>query len=285
MAGVHSSMRSLLLFLTACSSAAAAPTPATEIAPVPMSGPYKSLEASCKAVPPCGFTDMDEKGTPTKPAKTTHCEAVLDPTRDIASSVPDSFTKTGATAAMTHARKDGEIRIGGIRCDVPEGIRSEEAKYFVFIKRADGWWRTTAPMFEYSYNDKYCGGGLYVMWNDKPTRTIAGVAASAGCLVCNKQAQAETIVELMLRVETTGDKPAVFPFLPVGLRTKTELMGSDPQPDCKPSHTATSLEESWPSDDEVVLDGKSITIPVAGELILRSVVGATTAPGHYRFKR
>jgi hypothetical protein len=265
---------------------AAARPAATEIQPVEMAGPFPSLADSCKAAPPCGFTDMDDKGNETKPATKPRCDAVIDPQTDIVSNVPDGMTKHGDKTQMTHNSGDVEIRLGGVVCEVPKGIRRDHSMYYVFMHRSDGWWRTAKSMFEFDYNDKYCGGAMYVIWNDKPTRTIAGIAAQSVCMACNKQGQQSSLAELMLRVETTGAKPAVFPLLPVGERNKLEAVG-DPadSPDCKPSSSSVSLKETWPADDEVVLDGKAGPNVKTGEaLTLDQFVGdATIKPGRYRF--
>jgi hypothetical protein len=47
----------------------------------------------------------------------------------------------------------------GVICEVPKGPRHEHSMYYVFVHRTDGWWRTS----------------------DQPFRTIAGIAAEAGC--------------------------------------------------------------------------------------------------------
>lgn len=272
---------------TADAPVASARAPATEITPVELAGPYPSLAAGCKAAPPCGFTDRDAKGNEIKPATRPRCDAVLDPSGDTVAHVPDAFSKAGSTTAMTHRSGDVEIRLGGVICAVPRGLRREHSQYYVFVHRTDGWWRTSAPMFEYDYNDKYCGGGLYVMWNDKPSRSIAGIAAEDVCVTCSKQGQSSSIAELMLRVEATSTRPAVFPFLPVGYRHK-----ADPPPgltgdDCKSSKSAMSLKETWPADDEVVLDGPvGPSVGRGGGLTLDRVVGGgEIRPGRYRFTR
>jgi hypothetical protein len=259
---------------------------ATEIHPVDIAGPFSSLADSCKAAPPCGFTDMDEAGRETKPAMKPRCDAVIDPTNDIVGHLPMSMTKTGGATAMTHKTGDVEIRLGGVICEVPKFLRRQHSMYYVFIHRSDGWWRTTAAMFDYDFNDKFCGGALYVMWNDKPTRTIAGIAAESACLACSKQAERSKIAELMLRIDATGAKPAVFPLLPVGARDRLELEGGE-APDCKPNKSAMSLQETWPSDDEVVLDGKSgPSVKTSEGLTLEQIVGdGAVTPGRYRFMR
>jgi hypothetical protein len=92
-------------------------------------------------------------------------------------------------------------------------------------------------------------------------------------------------MELMLRVELGGAKPAVFPFLPVGTRSELTRLGEPgDDPDCKPSKSAMSLEETWPADDEVVLDGKAAP-PSPGTFKIEAIVTAGPTPGRYRFTR
>ena len=201
-------------------TAAPPPPPAQAVKPLELAGPFASLQESCKAAPPCGFTDMDPTTfKETKPPKVPNCKAVLDPSIDRVRMIPMSISTKGGDAAMTHKTSDGEIRIGGVICAVPDGLRRDDAEYYVFVHRFEGWYRTKKPMFEYSYNNKYCSGGMYILWNDKPSRTIAGIAAAGNCLTCSKQGNKESIAELMLRVEMTGKTPAVYPFIPVGHRT------------------------------------------------------------------
>lgn len=286
-------MRKLLVLVPwlASPALAAPPAPAaTEIKPVELAGPFRSLAASCRAAPPCGFTDMDAEGNERAPAKQPNCDYVLEPANDMIGHVPAAVAARSAdgATAMTHKIGGNEIRLGGVRCAVPQGLRREHAEYYVFVHRKDGWWRTARPMFEYDYNDKYCGGALYVRWNDTPSRTIAGLLVEDGCLTCGKQAQETSIAELMLRVELTGGKPAVFPFLPVGQRAAVELLLDPPdQADCKASKSARSLQESWPADNEVVLTGKPGHAALGGSgLTLDAVAGdGGVTPGRYRFTR
>ena len=151
------------------------------------------------------------------------------------------------------------------------------------------------PMMSWSYNEKYCGGGMYVLWNDKGPRTIIGIAAGHNCLACGKQGYSESITELMVRVETGGTKPLVFAPLVVGTRDKTWRMdefsgpGVDPkmlnEPDCKLGGSATSLTEKWPSDDEVILSGGTGTGGPIDTTIKIGVDAPLAAPGRYRFVR
>ncbi|HEV7557117.1 MAG TPA: hypothetical protein VGO00_16735, partial [Kofleriaceae bacterium] len=62
---------------------------------------------------------------------------------------------------------------------------------------------------------------------------------------------------------------------------------SSTDPDCKPSKSAMSLKETWPADDEVVLDGTAEhNAPSSEGLTLRHVVGdGSITPGRYRFTR
>lgn len=275
----------IVLASVLCSSSLVAADPTTDITPLELAGPFPSLAASCKAAPPCGSTDTDAN----KPATKPDCAAVLDPRGDIVGHVPESIKSDDRVPAMTHKTASSEIRIGGVRCAEPRDVPRKNAQYYVFVHRRDGWWRTKAPMFEYDYNDE-CGGGLYIRWNDKPSRTIAGVTAEDGCITCGRESESSTLAELMLRVELTGKTPAVFPFLPVGSRSHTGgVSESSPyhtDERCKESSSAVSLKESWPSDTEVVLEGKPAPGVSGGGLWLRSIVGSgAIAPGRYRFTR
>jgi len=292
-------MRALAIVLLAgCSAATAAPPPAdddvTEIKPAAMAGPYKTLIESCRAARPCGALDVDDRGDPTNPPTEPDCSAVVKPSLGIASrSVPASMLggtrDTPPKVVHRLAGGAGEIRIASVTCAVPPRERLEHAEYYVFVQRGDGWWRTEMPLWTYAYNDKYCGGGMYITWSDKPTRTIAGIAASYGCVACGKQAEREDIVELMLRVEPSGPTPLVFPPLPVGARTKVTVVGSPDKdsmdPDCKPHAKLRSQNESWLSDDIVELSG---TGGVGGPLDSTFDISGRIQPaaaGRYRFVR
>jgi len=276
-------MRALALVLVAgCSAAAAAPPDdVTELKPVAMAGPYKTLIEGCRAARPCGALDFDDHGDPTNPPAEPNCSAVVKPSLGVAS----------GSAKVVHrlAGGAGEIRIASVTCAVPPRERLEHAEYYVFVQRGDGWWRTETPLWTYAFDDKYCGGGMYITWNDKPTRTIADIAASYGCVACGKQAEREDIVELMLRVEPSGPTPLVFPPLPVGARTKVTVVGSPDKdsmdPDCKPHAKLRSQNESWLSDDIVELSG---TGGVGGPLDSTFDISGRIQPaaaGRYRFVR
>ena len=263
----------------------------TPITPLAIVGPFKTVLDSCRSARPCGFTDMDSRGRETKPATRPDCAAVLDPSAGIASRMlPQDMQSRSpeATPKVVHEIAGGEIRLASVRCAVPKGLRYEHAEYYVFVQRSDGWWRTEAPVMTYNYNEKYCGGGMYLRWNDKPTRTIAGIAASFGCLTCTKQGDYEDVLELMLRIETTGARPLVFAPLPVGARHKQAPFGppvaGDPDP-CPASASATSMKETWVSDDELVLEGKSGSGGPLEHVDMAAPQQHGAAAGRYRFTR
>lgn len=260
-----------------------------------VAGPYPTLEASCAAARPCGATALDAQSNQINPPATPDCSAVLDPSTDLIRTIPRSFNVSGGDAELVHAVPGGELRIGGVRCAVPKQMRGESSEHYVFLKRADGWWRTQTPVFEHSYNEKYCSGSMYVLWNVKAARTIIGLAGARACLGCGKQMMDEQVSELMLRVETGGPKPRVFAPLPVGTRFLVwdELHIDNPgrsktDADCKVGATATSLKEKWPSDDEVILEGPAAA--AGGPLTTMFTMGyleiaQLARPGHYRFPR
>ena len=229
------------------------------------------------------------QGRERKPQTQPDCAAVLRPGADPLDRVPDGFEKKGGAPALVHRTGAAELRVGSVRCAVPDGIHVTHAQYHVFVRRADGWWRTARPIYELNINDKYCSGAQYLHWNDKPARTIVGLALQSVCSACTKAAEHTSLAELMLRVELGGDKPAVFPLLAVGVRDRLEPIAelAADAPECKASRSAMSLQERWPSDDEVVLTGAAgPSVSTLETMTLPQVVGGgKIAPGRYRFTR
>lgn len=258
-----------------------------------MAGPYPSLAASCATTMPCIVLALDDQGNELPTPATPDCTAVLDPSKDATSEVPRALKlATAGGLHRVHAIPGGELRIAGVRCEVPKGERGESSKHYVFVQRSDGWWRTQAPVFEHNYNERYCNGGMYLRWNTKAARTIVGLAGSHTCMSCNKQMTSEAVTELMLRIEPGGVKPRVFAPLVVGLRSNTEDSFGVASPssdlDCKVGATATSLQETWLADDEVVLAGPAVA--VGGPLTTTFTIGYADVtqlarPGRYRFPR
>jgi len=275
-----------IVVVAGCSlSDAAPPSSATALKPLAIAGPYPSLKDSCMAASPCGGTVIDYKtGNITKPPAKPECGVVLDPTNDSYANEPG-----GGRTQLVHKVGDAELHVGAVGCAVPEGIRYDHARYFMFVKRADGWWRA-GPLFDYNFNNKYCGGSLMIRWNDRPGRTFAGMMASEGCVACSKQGNEDSVIEMMVRVETTGAKPVVFPPLVVGERETIEAMkDKDPEVSCKPVKDRLSMKESWPSDDELDLAGPPTwyAVPTVDGVIHVGLgqKGAPSTAGHYRFTR
>jgi hypothetical protein len=201
-------------------------------------------------------------------------------------------SEKGQQQKLEHAVGDAELRIAAVRCAVPEGLRFDVQKYFAFVKRPDGWWRTDGPLFSYDFNNKYCGANMVVRWNDQPNRTFAGVAAGLGCLECRKNATTTSTPEMMIRFEPQRARPLVFPIIQVGSRTAFERMFDKPDPgdsdlvNCpKNSKHHTSLKETWSGDDELTLSGPALDVAgaSAGNFSI-DALGATGA-GTYRFAR
>jgi hypothetical protein len=254
----------------------------TVLHPLAMQGPYKTLLASCKAVPPCGSTDFDVAGMTADPSKPgpPNCDVFAD---------SQYVDENAMDAKLSHKTADGELRIGSAGCPVPKGLRYSQRIYFAFVKRADGWWRS-APLFTYNYNDKYCGGSMVVRWNEQTGRTFAGIAATLGCLACNKNGNQESTVELMVRFEPGTTSPIVFPPLPVGERDTVKPDDAlDPQIDCKASKMAVEMKESWSSDDDLVLTGPATWAQIASDNSLMEIdLGERNKPstaGKYHFAR
>jgi hypothetical protein len=228
---------------------------------------------------------MDEAtGKVSKPPAKPECGVVLEPANDTFANEPN-----GGRTPLIHAVGNAELRVGAVGCAVPEGLRYDHARYFMFVKRADGWWRV-GPLFDYNLNNKYCGGSLLIRWNDRPGRTFAGIMASEGCVACQKEGSQDQVLEMMVRVETTGAKPVVFPPLVVGERNTVEPMKSaDPALDCKAVKDRFSMKESWPSDDELELAGPATwyAVPAVDGVIHVGLgeKGKPSTAGRYRFTR
>lgn len=265
------------------------PPNTTVLAPVAMDGPYKTIAEACHHAKPCGFTDMDDQGRERSPATKTSCPALessqfVDPNAED----PRPNGKGINMAQLSHRSKDLELRIGSQSCAAPKGIRSEHDIYFMFVKRAEGWWRSVA-LWQWSYNDKYANGTMLVKWNDQPGRTFAGIAAGTSEVTCNRQGYEHDTLELMVRVEPGTTTPIVYAPLIVGERTQLDPIEELAPQDCKKSRSATELTEHWSSDDDLELTGAAtwnkapfdngvLTIWLLGDRVPSSV-------GHYRFTR
>ena len=275
-----------IVVVAGCSLSDAAPTPSTTaLKPLAIAGPYSSLKDSCMAAPPCGGTVMDDKtGNISKPPAKPECGAVLDPSNDVYANEPN-----GGRTPLLHAVGNAELRIGAVGCAVPAGLRYDHARYFMFIKRPDGWWRA-GPLFDYNLNNKYCGLSLLIRWNDRTGRTFAGIQATESCVACIKQGSQDEVLEMMVRVETAGAKPIVFPPLVVGERNTVEpAKDKDPEVECKAVKDRFSMKETWPSDDELELAGPATWYAVRTvDGVIHVGLGDKDAPstaGHYRFTR
>ena len=251
-----------------------------------MDGPYKTLMAACVHAKPCGFTDMNEKGIESAPQKKATCPSLAgDDDYD-----PNAGTQAGAKTQLSHKSKDLQMRIASQSCAMPKGIRGEQDIYYMFVKRADGWWRSER-LWQWSYNDKYAGGTMLIKWNDKPGRSFAGVMAGQNDTACNRQGTAVSALEMMIRVEPGTKSPIVYAPLVVGERSSLAL--DDPreasnQPDCKSTSHADEMTEKWTGDDDLELSGIGTWngIPFSdGMITIGFTATAPSTAGHYRFTR
>jgi hypothetical protein len=253
-----------------------------------MAGPFKTIKDACLDAKPCGFTEVDDHGNPKTPAKTTHCPALEN---------PDGAEPNADKAQLTHARKarpgDGGVswQIASQLCDSPRELRGETDIEYVFVHRGDGWWRST-PVWQWSYNDKYCGGQTTVRWNDQPGHTFLGLALAETCLACGKQANETTTLELMVRLDPGDPRdktPIVFPPLVMAEREKlVNDLGGSPDATCKLGSHADELVEHWSaSGDELELTGAASWGKLFREDgVLTIAAGVDKEPssvGRYRF--
>ncbi len=235
---------------------AGAPPGTMLLHPVGMAGPFETLVEACQSAKPCGFTDMDEHGNATKPAITTSCPAIED--RKIRDPNADDPKHVGTEVALLHRSwARWSLRIGSQSCTVPEGVRAEQDIYYMFVKRADRWWRSDA-LWQWSYNSKYSNGTMIVRWNDQPGRTFVGIAAGLTEPECERQGGSLSTDELMIRVESGTTRPLVWAPLVVGRRFE-QAPESYAAPDvkCPTIKTAQELVETWSSPDDLQLSGSA----------------------------
>jgi hypothetical protein len=277
-------MKLALVLLLASSSAFADPVTLT---PVAMDGPYKSQHEACVHATPCGGTQIDAKDPFkfVKPPKVATCGEF-----DI-----NGSDVNGKKTQLDHTAGDLAIQIASQSCAVPAGIRWEHNIYYVFVKRADGWWRS-APLWQFNYNEKYEGGSMLIKWNDQPGRTFAGVMAQVNSVACMKHGSSSSTVEMMVRVEAGTKSPIVFAPLVVGERFSREIdKGNPPEPgsdrfDCKPIKKSFELDEKWSSDDDLELKGPATwfglkSVNGAINIIVDDTTKKSSSAGTYRFSR
>jgi hypothetical protein len=234
---------------------AGAPPGTTLLHPVGMAGPFATLVEACHSAEPCGFTDMDRHANPTKPATTTSCPAIED--REIRDPNADDPKHVGTEVALAHVVGAMELRIGSQSCTVPDGLRAEQDIYYMFVKRADRWWRSDA-LWQWSYNTKYSNGTMVVRWNDQPGRTFVGIAAGLTEPTCQRQGASLATDEMMIRVEPGTTQPRVWAPLVVGRRFEQAPEAyAAPDVTCPTIKTAQELTETWPSPDDLQLTGSA----------------------------
>ena len=235
---------------------AAASPAVTQVKPVGMAGPFSTMDDACESAKPCGFTDIDPKtGAEIKPPKLASCPALEPESSGHTDPNANDPRPNGPKVELRHTSGALALQIVSQHCAEPDGSRGESDVYYMFVKRADGWWRSD-PLWEWSYNDKYNAGSMTVRWNDQPGGTFVGVGAGLHDLACDSNADAVTTEELMVRVEAGSARPLVWGPLVVGQRHEvTPYDKSDPK--CKASKTAQELTEHWTSPDELELTGSA----------------------------
>ncbi len=256
----------MLLVIAGCtaeaapSPPAAAPAPATVVPSQPMAGPYKSVLEACKAAPPCGFLEEDEQGNGRKPPTKPDCSAVK--TKDDNYYEPNVSGDSPETAPRWLAK--GNFVFAPVRCAVPEGLRASDANYYLYAKRADGWWRSSQRIVEVSFNEKYCMQTVNGTFKTKGDRTTFRFQVASNCVACGKQGNEDNIVDVLdvIDVPASPAIPVTFAPLITGEHRRLELDddalsdafdASDPS--CKPGKKSLVLKETWSNSDTLVLSG------------------------------
>jgi hypothetical protein len=289
------------LALAACTAAAADPKPAakpapapppapaaTELHPLKMEGPFKSAYEACTHAPPCGFTDMDERGDMTKPAKHPDCGAIKDPTFDL-------LHPANARELISTPKFGGTVQLGSVRCAVPRGLRYEHGVYYLFVMTSSGTWWRTEPLYRADYNEKYCAVTATTRWNHRDARTYLGLALTSQCPSCNRQAEEDETLEYMVRIEPGTDEagPRVYAPLLVGeklVQKPNDDIDPSEKPECKAVNQHISLDEKWSGDDDLTLAGAAqwYALFVEDGLVnvgLNSSKKVPSTAGTYKFTR
>jgi hypothetical protein len=263
---------------------AAMPAGPTLLHPVAMAGPFPTIDDACLSATPCGFTVIaDQTGRESKPPTEAGCAMGETDPNGVA---PRS---AGQSIELDHTAPNGiELRIASQSCAVPKGLRGEQDRYYMFVKRADGWWRSDA-LWEFRYNDKYVSGAMRTRWNDQPNATFVGVAGILDEIACDQQGTSLITDELMVRVEAGSAHPLVWAPLEVGRRyEQTKRSDGDPAIDCPSTKTAHELDETWTSPDELQLIGSAWGPPSMDDGLIQvgfSYDGDQPTTVSYRFVR
>lgn len=220
-----------LVLLAACSAAdAGAPKP---LKSRPMTGPFKTIEAACDKVPPCGFNKIDDSGKVSEPAKTADCSLL------------------SAQDGDASGFDNGDTRLVGSQCAIPKGERGQDTQYYLYVKRDDGWWRSTERVFDVNYNEKYCGGKLSASWDDRGAHLSMGV----GCISCNKQGDSDFWFDVFLPIARAGKSPVYWDAIVEGQHYRSKLRDDGDKAEEKDCNTVpydAVLKEILKGDDLVL---------------------------------
>jgi hypothetical protein len=176
--------------------------------------------------------------------------------------VPGAFVGTMANPAPFLA-----LELQAVNCRI-EGIRDGSEDVMAFVRRADGWWRSS-NLYTYGGNDKYCDGEMKVSFSTR--QVIAGGAAEivmtidgrTSCLTCSKQGNEDHIERMLSVIADVKSQPPQL-FAPIAIAKRWEQAplgegfgeGQRGQPDyCPVLRRKAALDVHWDDDGTLVLTG------------------------------
>jgi hypothetical protein len=190
---------------------------------------------------------MNANGQETDPPKQPDCRFVED------GSDPDTDDDP---EHMTTATRTGDVRFIGVKCADPPGMPGSAVRYYAYVQRVDGWWRSRESLLSVSYNERYCHARLSAKWRRKGPHLLARVAAGLACLACGKQGDRTLVYDLIIAIDQDGAKPATYRAIPVGEHTTEQRRADgDPAERCGQPEFDAVLAEKWPDPDTLVLRG------------------------------
>lgn len=250
-------MKSIIVssvFSAACGSPSSAPVrapeapagaiAARELRGVALAGPLPSLAEACAALDPCSSATADMRVPAIARTGSPDCSAI-----------ERSELRTEADGT--------EIRIAPLTCKT-EADRIEHLRYFAFVKRADGWWRSR-PLFESNDPDRYCSTEVNAAWEQHDTRTFARISSTSSCVACTKQGDVSHGLQLLVGFGLDGATPAMWPPLVVGEHF-TQAPHDDAAADvaCARRDERLVLRETWLAD-RLELEGAAAWHPLWNE--------------------
>jgi hypothetical protein len=204
----------------------------TNLTAIAMLGPFPTRAKLCEAQA-C-------------PAQETEGGWTYNVTRDCPSA-PEGWQEDRGLHMKSPAAPFTEVFLQSINCR-RESIRDDSRTYRIAVRRADGYWVSSEPLFTISGSDKVCGGALDATWQARGPLQVASIKAHTDCLVCNKERTETSGLDLLIAV-ADAKQPVWFRPLPFGQHHHQDGdVVVDPDNPCPKAHRDAVLSVDWFAD-------------------------------------